>query len=250
MLKYSVDFYDDLGSTAAPAARKILPLILDIVPVQSVIDFGCGDGGWLSVLRNEFSVTDVLGLDGPWVEESQLQVPVENFRCVDMDKRIEVEGRYDLAISLEVAEHLPARRAVGFVEEITQTAPVVLFSAAIPGQRGVHHVNEQWQSYWADLFAKRGYRSVDIVRGAVWTDPQVAVWYKQNTLLYASSDALNEYPRLASAVDGIQAKPLDIVHPELFARAERNDSLGLGGWIRMAPGAVRKSIGRRIKKYL
>jgi hypothetical protein len=64
-------------------------------------------------------------------------------------------------------------------------APHVLFSAAIPGQGGNNHVNEQWQSYWADRFAAHGYGPRDIVRPAVRDDRSVAYWYRQNAVLYS-----------------------------------------------------------------
>jgi hypothetical protein len=48
-------------------------------------------------------------------------------------------GRFDLAVCLEVAEHLPPERAESFIRELCDLAPVVLFSAAIPGQGGTGH---------------------------------------------------------------------------------------------------------------
>lgn len=55
--------------------------------------------------------------------------------------------RFDLAMTIEVAEHLTPVRADSFVEDLTRLSDVVLFSAAIPAQGGINHVNEQWQSY-------------------------------------------------------------------------------------------------------
>jgi hypothetical protein len=50
--------------------------------------------------------------------------------------------RFDLAISLEVAEHLPEGSAGALVSTLIEAAPVVVFSAAIKGQSGTNHINE------------------------------------------------------------------------------------------------------------
>ena len=69
--------------------------------------------------------------------------------------------------------------------DLVALAPHVLFSAAVPGQGGNNHINEQWQSYWADRFAAHGYGPRDIVRPAVRDDRSVAYWYRQNAVLYS-----------------------------------------------------------------
>jgi hypothetical protein len=61
---------------------------------------------------------------------------------------------FDLAICLEVAEHLPPEAAEGFIDSLTRLAPVVLFSAAITFQVGNQHLNGQWPDYWATLFRR------------------------------------------------------------------------------------------------
>ena len=65
--------------------------------------------------------------------------------------------RYDLAVSFEVAEHLPPWLADKFVDLLCALAPIVVMSAATPGQGGVDHVNEQPHSYWAEKFRSRSY---------------------------------------------------------------------------------------------
>jgi SAM-dependent methyltransferase len=236
---YGDSFYRDLDATAAPSARRIVPLLLELAALRSAVDIGCGDGGWLSVLA-EHGVSDILGLDGPWVPEARLKIPVASFRRARLDAPLAVERRFDLAISLEVAEHLPPERAADFVRALTALAPLVLFSAAIPGQGGVDHLNEQWPSYWAGLFAGRDFRAIDIVRATVWNDPQVTWWYKQNILLYAAPEALARHPRLAAAAAAAPPEPLPLVHPELFAQARRRAEPGFGRWLKMLPGILRR----------
>ena len=63
---------------------------------------------------------------------------------------------------------------------------VVLFSAAIPGQGGTHHLNERWPSYWANLFGSAGYDVLDVVRANIWDDARVEWWYRQNLLVFGT----------------------------------------------------------------
>jgi hypothetical protein len=164
--------------------------------------------------------------------------------------------RFDLVISLEVAEHLPADCAEGFVEDLTRHGDAVLFSAAIPGQGGWHHVNEQPASFWADLFARHNYSCLDVVRPYFWSHPDVAFWYAQNTFLYIHKNSLTRYPRLAmSAAES--SWPLDMIHPVLFRhKAELAQQLmqpsvrapfGVRELIRELPGAVGRYLSKRIR---
>jgi len=93
---------------------------------------------------------------------------------------------------------------------------IILFSAAIPGQEGTHHINEQYPSYWRTLFGKNDFVPIDCVRRKVWTNKNVAWWYKQNIMLYVHQDYLNESNELKSKVDSSDIDFIDIVHPEYF----------------------------------
>jgi hypothetical protein len=135
-------------------------------------------------------------------------------------------------MSLEVAEHLPVERASGFVADLVRLAPAVLFSAAIPAQGGIDHVNERWQSWWADHFAIHGYAARDVIRPLIWDDDRVAVWYRQNTILYV---------RDAEPTNTI----LDVVHPRTLEKglAPR----GLRQNLAQLPAAARRSIRHRFR---
>ncbi|HEV2336255.1 MAG TPA: class I SAM-dependent methyltransferase [Stellaceae bacterium] len=239
---YSDEFYRTLDETAEASAERIWPILREILPVESVVDVGCSEGGWLAAARR-CGIFDVLGLDGPWVDELSLKIPVAQFRRVRLDAPFAVGRRFDLALSLEVAEHLPAERAADFIAELTALAPVVLFSAAIPGQGGVHHVNEQWPSYWAGLFAERGYRAVDVLRPRVWNDKLIAYWYRQNLVLFASAEALAARPDLAAAA----GEPLPLVHPDLFRAVGRVAQPRIGRWLKMAPQVIRRTLAPKAK---
>jgi SAM-dependent methyltransferase len=192
----------------------VAPLVIDLVAPRSVVDVGCGEGGWAAAFRDG-GVEDVWGVDGDYVDRSKLRIASERFLARNLEEPLRLDRTFDLVVSLEVGEHLPERCARPFVGSLTELAPVILFSAAICGQGGTHHVNEQWPEYWAALFAERGYLCFDAIRRGIWDDREVAWWYRQNTFLYVRESELAKYPRIAAiAPDG--ALPMRVVHPELL----------------------------------
>jgi SAM-dependent methyltransferase len=208
--KYDAKFYQYFRNLSYSSAREVVPLILRLMPVASVCDVGCGDGTWLRVFRDE-GVTDVVGIDGEYVTGHLLQIPVANFSPMDLRHEIRLQRSFDLAISLEVAEHLSESRAAGFVEDLTRLAPVVMFSAAIPGQGGRDHVNEQWQTYWIEIFADHNFIVCDVIRPKIWRNRRVAYWYRQNTLVFCDQHSLQTNPELALSPHSLR---LSLVHPE------------------------------------
>jgi SAM-dependent methyltransferase len=212
---YSPEFYKEQVTGSLASARVVVPMVLDLVPSTSVCDLGCGMGVWLKTFA-EHGALDIQGFDGPWVKAASLRIPASRFRAVDLAEPLRAGRRFDLACSLEVAEHLPEEAANRFVENLTSLAPVVVFSAAIPNQGGTGHINERWQSYWADLFEKRGFSSVDYLRPRIWRDERVEWWYRQNILMFARADAMAQNPRLREAHEIGKNLPLDLVHPDLY----------------------------------
>ncbi len=187
MTIYDDEFYGRHRSGSRNSAEVIVPIIIELVSPKSVVDVGCGIGTWLSVFEKS-GIRDFLGLDGDYINPQQLLISLSQFRAVDLAKPFEVGRKYDLAISLEVAEHLPEQAAGAFVDLLTRLAPVVFFSAAIPFQGGTGHINEQWPGYWARHFARNDFVAIDVVRPKVWDNERVEFWYAQNALIFASRE--------------------------------------------------------------
>jgi SAM-dependent methyltransferase len=202
---YDAAFFAAQADGSRRSADRIVPLVIDAVSPRSVIDVGCGVGTWLAAFQAA-GVEDLHGIDGAYVDRAQLQIPASAFEPADLRQPLTVTRRFDLAVSLEVAEHLPPARGASFVADLATLAPVVLFSAAIPEQTGTDHIGPRWQDEWAALFARHGLRPVDVVRPRVWDDDNVEWWYAQNTLLYVPHD----HPLHAHNL------PLRLVHPRLF----------------------------------
>ncbi len=212
MESYSVEYYESIKHGALSSARAVTPLVFGLVRPRSVVDLGCGTGEWLSAFA-EHGAGEILGVEQPGFERSLLSVPSESVIEHDLREPFRVDRRFDLAISLEVAEHLPPERGKTFVEDLARLSPVVLFSAAVPGQGGEEHLNERWQSYWAQLFNGVGYEVVDCVRPAVWEDERVEFWYAQNTILYVAAERLASDGALKDAKEEDKCFPLSVIHP-------------------------------------
>jgi methyltransferase family protein len=239
MRPYKDKFYGDRDAQTSHAARVILGLTLEMLPpVRSAVDVGCGVGTWLSVMR-ERGVSTIRGLDGAWVRKDLLTIPADCFAAVDLTKPIPKSERFDLAISVEVAEHLPPGCAGGFVDSLVDFSDFVLFSAAIPHQGGKNHLNERWQDYWAGLFGARGYAVVDAIRPKIWEDEQIAFWYRQNVLLYVNRGRLGDLRTAAAVPEAAPRLPLRVVHPVQYLRKIPNSASA--GW-KMLRRGVRASL--------
>lgn len=210
---YDSAFYRNQEEGSLASARKILPRVFEIVQPSSVLDVGCGLGTWVKACV-ELGVSDALGVDGNYVNQDQLHCDRERFTPGDVAKPFTLNRSFDLVMSLEVAEHIPEERAEYYLDNITSHGDVVLFGAAVPHFGGKHHVNEQWQSYWVNKFDMRGYKAIDCVRAAVWNEPSVEWWYKQDTFLFVKTESALFSSGRVSRYD--VAMPFDLVHPALF----------------------------------
>lgn len=211
-VSYTTDFHRMNQSNALDAARIIVPMLIDLIHPSSVVDVGCGSGAWLSVFKGH-GVGKVHGYDS---HDEQLLIAPDEFTNTDLSKELTINQAYDLAMSLEVAEHLPKSRAASFVASLCSLAPVVMFSAAFPGQGGTGHVNEQWHCYWEKMFAAHNYHALDPIRPLIWYDERVAWYYRSNILLFASEESLQSNPQLRSLTDAYESNPLTLAHKRLF----------------------------------
>jgi SAM-dependent methyltransferase len=215
MTKYDEQFYRDHQAGARRAAQAVVPFVQQLLQPASVLDVGCGSGAWLAVWR-EAGVRDVHGVDGAYVNPATLLIPAEHFTAHDLTQPLQLERQFDLVMSLEVAEHLPVAHAARFVQMLTARGPVVLFSAAIPRQGGVEHLNEQWPAYWAELFAQAGFVALDCLRRRFWHDPAVEWFYAQNMVLYARREFAAKHAALQRELINQAGPPPAFVHPQKY----------------------------------
>lgn len=203
---YDAGFFETIREGCRASANAVAPIVHAAVDhPKRVVDVGCGEGWWARAF--EQLGCEATGIDGPGTQSI-----LERFIPHDLGQPLPtLAAGFDLAVSLEVAEHLPPDRAAGFVAEICALAPVVLFSAAIPGQGGTGHVNEQWPAYWVELFSRCGFAVSGALRWRIWDDDRIENWYRQNLLV------ATQYPgRFPDLFNAPTSEPWPVVHPVLY----------------------------------
>ena len=113
------------------SARVILNILFKHYNPKSIVDVGCGSGSWLKIAR-EMSAVSITGVDGTWLKQEMLLSDKIELITHDLEIPLPTLPAFDLAISLEVAEHLPEKRAESFIKDLCNLSKVVLFSSAIP----------------------------------------------------------------------------------------------------------------------
>lgn len=204
---YDDAFFRYIQEGSTRSAQRVVPLVTQTLGVKSVLDVGCGAGAWLREYSNQ-GIADYLGVDGEYVQKEALLIPEENFRAQDITEPFDLGRSFDLAQCLEVGEHIPTQASETLVENLVRHSRMVLFSAAIPGQGGENHINEQPYEFWRALFRKQGYKPIDFVRPAIKSCSEVEAWYRHNVMLYAASELVESLPSAVSEVQVADDKPI------------------------------------------
>jgi SAM-dependent methyltransferase len=218
---YDDRFYDAQMSGSYRSAKVYAELLSTFFTLDSVADVGCGRGAWLKAFK-ERGAKNLVGFDGDWNAQGNMIEDDITFVQCDLNRPIKMaenDKKFDLAMSLEVAEHLLPSSAETFVGSLTALSDVVLFGAAFTGQGGRNHVNERAPTYWAALFSSRTYVPFDLFRSAVWGNQDVEFWYQQNTFLYARRESPSYAAILSKGASPISNVAfMDCVHPSLYYR--------------------------------
>ena len=216
---YSEEFFDQQEVGTLNSARIILGELWPVFRPASVIDVGCGVAPWLRA-ASDLGARITAGIDGDYVRQDRLLVDRSVFYPCNLESGslatvFPQQRNFDLVMCLEVAEHLSEARASSFVTDLCALGDLVLFSAAVPGQGGMNHINEQWPSYWSAFFKKNGLSCFDILRPKVWNNSVIEWWYAQNVFLFVR----NGSPAFETLLNISQPTqdPLPLVHPRMHA---------------------------------
>lgn len=175
---YDAEFYNRNYKFQKALADNLSQWIAEKYNPQTIVDFGCGCGHFSNSIAN-LTGGEALGLNGDIPKNKEIEIIKW-----DLSEPVELDDKFDLVISLEVAEHIPEEKADIFIDSLCRHGETVLFSAAIPGQGGVGHLNEQHHFYWHKKFQERGYKYFDIIRPLIKDKKEVPFWYRNNIFLY------------------------------------------------------------------
>jgi len=243
----SIDYTHSKHRHTLDGPRLALPVMLEMTKAKSLLDVGCGTGTWLKVAQ-ESGIVDVFGVDGIAVTPGNFLVAKTLFRQQDLTQSWNLGRRFEVALCLEVAEHLDEPFAVNLIEALTRHSDTVIFGAACPGQSGQHHVNCQWPAYWQILFNRCGYACADEVRWRIWPDDRIEAWYRQNIFIARRDPSgAGHEPRIQSVVHpGILATMLQ---DELSNNASKiaEGSLPFAWYLKVFPKALLKKIAGKFK---
>lgn len=213
-------FYSWQVDQSYRSATAFVDHLMTAYAPASVVDVGCGRGAWLKAFH-EKGVARVVGVDGPWNRQDLMIDQKIEFKGADLNDPAAVLGaeQFDLAMSLEVFEHLEPANSGKLADCFTGLAPVLMFGAAFPHQGGQNHINEQPHSFWAKLFVDRGFEVFDYFRPKFWGDETVSYYYQQNTYLYVKAGhPLGQKLREMGHAPVENLAWLDAVHPTMLYR--------------------------------
>lgn len=183
---YDAEYYEHIIEPAMAASAEAMSeaIARDLAPA-SVIDVGCGSGGLLAALRER-------GVPGRGLEYAEAGIERCRARGLEVAK-FDIEHddppgwRAEVAISTEVAEHLPASCADRFCDLLGAGADTVVLTAATPGTGGTDHVNEQPNEYWIAKFVARGFaldRAMTDAWRARWREAGVAGCFARTVMIF------------------------------------------------------------------
>ena len=252
---YDEDFYKGQMDGSYRSGRRYASELLSIYRPDSVVDIGCGRGTWLKAF-GELGSTLLVGVDGEWNSQANMTDQAIRFFAKDLNLPIKLSefDRFDLAMSLEVAEHLAPESADQFVESLTNLSDAILFGAAYTQQGGTNHINEQPHSYWAEKFCQKRYFPFDLFRECFWGDSEIPYWYQQNTFLYAKENSALYRSLTSKGREPLKnLNFLNCVHPSLYLVHvnKKQDPVLIRTIRRLTPEPLRplaKAIDKRIFK--
>ncbi len=132
-----LEMKNSTGPNNKKSAQVISRLLMDAISPKSVLDIGCGIGIWLNEFKKLKGVEKVQGIDGEWVLNTPLDInrdEIEIYNFESSDSKINCIGnfKYDLAICLEMAEHVSCAKSNFIVDTLIKASDVIYFSEATP----------------------------------------------------------------------------------------------------------------------
>jgi SAM-dependent methyltransferase len=210
---YNHKFYSSVFYRGKLTANIVLTLLARYFDPKVIFDYGCGYGAWAIESAQLFPKSKVIGFDfKAAIEKNNLsfnKITNLSFSALDLAAKSNSYNNCDLAICLEVVEHIPENSALNLIEQMCKTAKVILFSGAIPGQGGTEHINEQPLKYWISQFNKHGWIAVDLVRPTIVSNKAIPSYYKSNIFVFVPVSNLQ---KIVTSIHSMKLQNIFISH--------------------------------------
>ncbi|MGE0931426.1 hypothetical protein [Peijinzhouia sedimentorum] len=192
-------------------------------------------------IPNRWGILDFKMVDHPSLEASKLLVDnSKNFIPINLEKELPPKMMFDLAICIEVLEHFNLKRSLELHEYLTDSSDLILFSAAIPNQKGVGHINEQRHGFWHKEFEKKGFKFFDGFKTKLFKhENEIRFYHLQNLFLYYKESKSNAFRN----VENITSSKFELVSTKILNRQPT-----LMGLIKEMPKSMKRSLIYRLKK--
>lgn len=175
-----------VSTTPTEEAHAVADVLYEEYEPDAVIDFGCGLGRYLTGFRAHGAT--VRGVEGYSRARDHAEIPTDALTIHDLREPLDLDDRYDLALCIETAEHIPSRFDDTLVDTLTAAAPRVVFTAAPPGHGGTHHVNEAPREYWIEKFRSKGFsyaaEETDRLQETIRAEVDTAEWVADRLFVF------------------------------------------------------------------
>lgn len=243
---YNKKYFTNFKDISYNAAKVILNDLYKIYKFKSVVDFGCGYGGWIRAAWEIDNNIKVTGIDGHYIKDI-LNFDKGKIIYKNLEENIDI-NKHDLAISLETAEHLSPKRAHSFVENLCNSSDVIFFSAAVDGHGGANHLNEQTQSYWINIFNECGFDAfIFLDRKKYWFNVtfEKCPYYISGSFLFIkrNSTQYRVFEKFKVKEDFV----VDIVHPNIL-KWRKDENFGVKHNYRKLLISIKNFLKRKLGK--
>lgn len=216
---YSNSFYNKVASRANIASQISANVISGLINVKTLADIGCGSGIWArnfclklkeieTIYALDLELPERVYLDDTFMSRYQVHHVAQNLDSLPLLPFHEV----DLTICLEVLEHLEFETGKKLITEFGAKTKYLLFSAAIPGQGGTHHINERPYEYWYSQLRENGFIPFDVIRPKL-KGQDVPSYYRYNIIFWINTSKVTDKEIEAIGVntdESFVSNPIDI----------------------------------------
>ena len=176
---YDRAYYEDSAKYYDRAIPAFADWLRTFEP-QSITDLGCGTGAFIQPFVGEIPV---MGVD--IAKDAGYKLPAAAFRQADLTVPQDWGFTTDLAMSLEVYEHIMPQHDRQFLDNLVGLQPrVIVLGCAKPGQIGRHHYNCQTPEAVREKVEAYGYRADPEAVVPLLTMRYLATFYRRNTQVF------------------------------------------------------------------